>query len=74
MNYCLEIFFKINKKGLFLVGVSRGYVIKKMNEFADSRDVEGAHAEADELLCEFLQGLGYSDVVDAYKAVGKWYA
>ena len=37
-------------------------------------DVERAHAEADDILCELLIALGYSDVVLAYNAVEKWYA
>lgn len=35
---------------------------------------EGAHGEADSILCELLELLGYKDVVAAYNKVEKWYA
>ncbi|KFI66075.1 hypothetical protein [Bifidobacterium cuniculi] len=37
-------------------------------------DQEEAHITADGILCEMLDRLGYSDVVDAYDGVPKWYA
>jgi hypothetical protein len=39
-----------------------------------SDDTEGAHVNADNILCRFLTELGFPDVVAAYEAVGKWYA
>jgi len=40
----------------------------------NSGDWEGAHANADRVLCELLKALGYADVVDEWEKVGKWYA
>lgn len=37
-------------------------------------DVEAAHAEADGILCDILDMLGFEDIVEAYKAIEKWYA
>ncbi len=34
---------------------------------------EVAHIEADDILCEVLKGLGYHDLVDAFRDVDKWY-
>lgn len=40
----------------------------------EDADREVAHIRADEALCELLLALGYSDVVDAFEDIGKWYA
>ena len=37
-------------------------------------DFECAHSNADDALCELLNGLGFTEIVDIYKKVGKWYA
>jgi hypothetical protein len=37
-------------------------------------DNECDHHEADQILCELLAILGYDKTVEAYRAVGKWYA
>ena len=37
-------------------------------------DVEAAHVEADEILCDILDMLGFKDIVEAYNAIEKWYA
>jgi hypothetical protein len=37
-------------------------------------DPEIAHVNADEILCELLTSLGFSDVVEEFKKVPKWYA
>lgn len=37
-------------------------------------DPEIAHVNADEILCELLTSLGFSDVVKEFKKVPKWYA
>lgn len=47
---------------------------KEMQECVNNIDLEAAHYDADELLCELLNQLGYSDIVDLYNLVGKWYA
>lgn len=40
----------------------------------DDSDCEAAHEEADDILCEILNNLGYGEVVDAYNNIEKWYA
>lgn len=47
--------------------------IKKMKD-ADSGDTEQAHGQADDLLCELLVKIGYSQVIDEYNKIDKWYA
>lgn len=38
------------------------------------RDLETAHSDADDILCEVLKALGYKETVEAWLAVDKWYA
>ena len=58
-----------------MVEKSKKYV-KKLEEVYKSKswDVEVAHAEADKVLCELLEKLGYGEVVEAWKKIPKWYA
>lgn len=37
-------------------------------------DYEMAHSEADNILCDLLETLGYKDVVESWRKIGKWYA
>lgn len=37
-------------------------------------DPERNHSNADELLCLLLKELGYTDIVEAYEKIEKWYA
>lgn len=50
----------------------------RMKQIADwqerHRDEEISHKEADELLCEALQSLGYGDGVEIFEDLPKWYA
>jgi len=48
--------------------------IKRLVECQNNGDTELAHSSADDVLCELLQTLGYSDVVEAWGKVDKWYA
>ena len=48
-------------------------VAKRVAE-CDTGDKEGDHYDADYLLCEALEWLGYTKTVEAYKALPKWYA
>ena len=45
-----------------------------MHELKDVDDLEYAHLDADDILCDFLLILGYKKIVDEYRDVGKWYA
>lgn len=46
----------------------------RMIAIKESDDCELAHEEADDLLCEILESLGYKEVVKAYDDIEKWYA
>ena len=46
----------------------------KMQAIADIRDTEGRHIEADELMCEALDDLGYGEGVEIFVSMEKWYA
>jgi len=48
--------------------------IEALKEYQVEGDVENDHLEADNLLCELLTRLGYSDVVKEWEKVYKWYA
>lgn len=48
--------------------------MKRLKEAQESSDTESAHADADEVLCDLLEALGYKKVVEAYNKVDKWYA
>jgi hypothetical protein len=37
-------------------------------------DTEIAHENADDILCNFLESLGYDKIVEEYKKIRKWYA
>ena len=54
--------------------MDRQQAIDALNDAAQNMDIEAAHMQADEVLCELLRDLGYIDVVDAWEAVEKWYA
>lgn len=37
-------------------------------------DEEEDHGEADGILCDMLNALGYNDLTDAWDKIGKWYS
>lgn len=47
---------------------------KKMKEIKMECDIEDAHAEMDDLMCDVLIQLGYKDGVDVFNSTDKWYA
>ena len=49
-------------------------VIEQLRELARSDDTEYAHIQADNILCDILENLGYKDIVDAYNDIPKYYA
>jgi hypothetical protein len=53
--------------------MTRDEALKKLGE-CDEFGVRVGHVEADEVLCALLEGLGYGDVVEAWRLVDKWYA
>ena len=48
--------------------------IKQLKERQQSDDKEVAHAEADDILCDLLDSMGYKDVVKEFRKIPKWYA
>lgn len=54
--------------------MTREQAIEKLKNLHGSGDVEAAHGDADDVLCELLKALGYGDVVAAWDDVEKWYA
>lgn len=48
--------------------------IKRLKQAQEIADVESAHEDADNVLCDLLKDLGYDRVVEEYNKVEKWYA
>lgn len=48
--------------------------IEQLKKEASNQDHEVAHITADNILCEILNTLGYSDIVEAFNEIFKWYA
>lgn len=46
----------------------------QMNELKYNDDTEQAHCTADDILCNLLEDLGYTELVDAFNDLEKWYA
>jgi hypothetical protein len=41
---------------------------------ADDGDREECHWDADHLMCDLLEELGYGDGIEVYRKLPKWYA
>jgi len=54
--------------------MTREEALRKLAECQASYDQEIAHMDADRVLCELLDSLGFHDVVLAYNAIPKWFA
>ncbi len=50
-----------------------GYAQRLILLQSDRMDTESGHVEADDILCELLKKLGYSDVVEEFEKIHKWY-
>ena len=48
--------------------------ITQLRELQESDDTESAHVQADRILCDILLQLGYTDIIEEYHQIGKWYA
>lgn len=48
--------------------------IQKLVKAQESGDAECAHMDADDILCDLLEELGFSDVVNEFRKINKWYA
>ena len=50
-------------------------VARKMSDIAAKPyDLERAHGNADDLLCEVLEACGYGEAVEIFRNMDKWYA
>ena len=49
-------------------------ILQKLIDLKNNGDIEAAHCEADDLLCQLLIYLGHSEIVDAFNELDKWYA
>ena len=49
-------------------------IIARLKELQQSDDTESAHIQADWIICNLLDDLGYADVTKAYDRIMKWYA
>lgn len=55
--------------------MTRQEAVERLVECQRNGDTEGAHSEADRVLCERLRALGEVEVVAAWEAIHlKWYA
>lgn len=54
--------------------VNTNTILNDLKELRSSQDTEGAHAFADAILCKLLTKLGYSQIVEEYNKISKWYA
>ncbi len=48
--------------------------IRKLKKIQKLFDLEKDHLDADKVLCDFLQTLGYNKIVEEYNKVDKAYA
>lgn len=48
--------------------------LEQMKQLNDEGDIENNHKEADMLLCELLEELGFTEIVEVYRKLPKWYA
>lgn len=46
----------------------------RMEALSERPDWEDRHCDADDLMCELLESLGYADGVRAFRDMDKWYA
>jgi hypothetical protein len=54
--------------------MTREQALRRLQELSQNDDPEADHSEADRILCDLLIALGMQDVVDAWRAIEKWYA
>lgn len=47
--------------------------LKQMKECA-KYETEHSHIEADSILCELLKKLGYTELIETYQNLEKWYS
>jgi hypothetical protein len=58
--------------GLLLNNIDRTWAEKV--KACDLGDAEAAHTKADKVLCNLLKALGYTETVEEFEKLDKWYA
>lgn len=54
--------------------MTKDEAIAELKKCQEPGDTEASHYDADQVLCDFLSSLGYTDVVAEWGKVDKWYA
>ena len=54
--------------------IDEAVAMVELQKLQGDMDTEYAHGKADDILCEFLESLGYFEIVEEYNKVDKWYA
>lgn len=54
--------------------MTRDKALVRLRKLQKSDDTESAHGEADYVLCQLPERLGYEDVVQEYDCIEKWYS
>lgn len=49
-------------------------IVEELERLSHDKDIEAKHAKANTLIMEFLEQLGYTEIVEAYDNIEKWYA
>ena len=49
-------------------------IIARLKELQQDGDTESAHIQADWIICNLLEDLGYKNIVKEYDAIMKWCA
>ena len=76
MKYKIKRFYQIQEQEKADKDTIRNNLYRdmcyRMKRCAEMTDYEVAHARGEDLLCEFLRELGYSEIVDTYNTIPKW--
>jgi hypothetical protein len=54
--------------------IDKKFYITELQKLQNDDDIEHNHWVADQILCNILTELGYSDVAEEYEKISKWYA
>lgn len=57
-----------------MVHLAKELAMRQLHKCQCNMDAVEAHIAADQILCNLLVGLGYSDVVEKWRKVNKWYS
>ena len=69
---CNEVLLDYDKDETEKINIEE--IKAKLKELQQSDDVEQSHYEADQIICNLLNDLGYKDILKEYNKISKWYA